>query len=117
LALWEKSRTPHEKADMESLARRACRELNQFARTYPIAKSRSLLWQGLYDWLNGNPRNAQKNWQMSLAAAQEMSMPYDEALTYREIGRHATGMERENHLARANEIFKRLGMVLDAEKT
>lgn len=116
LALWEKSGTQHEKSEMKSLAQQACRELNQFARTYPIAKSRSLLWQGLYDWLNGNPRSAQKNWQMSLAAAQELSMPYDEALTYREIGRHATGMERETNLARANEIFERLGVVLDADK-
>jgi len=115
LALWEKSGTQHEKSEMKSLARQACRELNQFARTYPIAKSRSFLWQGLYDWLNGNPRSAQKNWQRSLAAAQELSMPYDEALTYREIGRHATGVDRETNLARSNEIFERLGVVLDAE--
>ena len=42
-------------------------------------------------------------------------MPYDEALTYREIGRHTTGVERETNLARSNEIFERLGVVLDAE--
>lgn len=116
LMLWEKSETQQEKSEMKSLAQQACRELNQFAHTYPIAKARSLLWQGLYDWLNGNPRSAQNKWQMSLAAAQELSMPYDEALTYREIGRHASGAERESNFARANEIFERLGVVRDADK-
>jgi tetratricopeptide (TPR) repeat protein len=115
LALWEKSGTQLEKSEMKSLARQACRALHQFARTYPIARSRSLLWQGLYDWLNGNPRSAHKNWQKSLAAAQKMSMPYDEALAYREIWRHAIGVERETNLARANEIFERLGVLLDVD--
>lgn len=115
LALWEKSGAQHEKSEMKSLARQACHELNQFARTYPIAKSRALLWQGLYDWLDGKPHSAQTNWQKSLAAAQELSMPYDEALTYRKIARHTTGSERETNLVRANEIFERLGVALDAD--
>jgi tetratricopeptide (TPR) repeat protein len=110
LVLWEKSRTQREISEMKTLALQACRALHQFARTYPIAKSRSLLWQGLYDWLDGKPRSAHKNWQKSLAAAHELSMPYDQALTYREIGRHTTGAERELNLARAHEIFSRLGV-------
>lgn len=116
LALWERSGTQHEKSEMKLLAEQACRALHKFARTYPIAKSRTLLWQGLYDWLDGKPHSAQKNWQKSLAVAQKMSMPYDEALAYREIGRHATGAERELNLVRANEIFSRLGVALDADK-
>lgn len=100
---------------MKVLAGQACRALRKFARTYPIAKARALLWQGLYDWLNGKPRSAQKNWQKSLAAAQKMSMPYDEALVYGEMGRHAAGSERDLNLAHANEIFGRLGVALDAD--
>ena len=108
LVLWERSGTPRKKSEMKPFARQACRALNQFARIHPIAKSRGFLWQGLYDWLNGKPRNAQKNWQKSLVEAQKLSMPYDEALAYREIGRHTTGAERDLNLARANEIFSRL---------
>lgn len=115
LALWEKSGTQHEKSELKALAQQACNALHRFARTYPIARARALLWQGLYDWLDGKPRSAQKNWQKSLAAAQRLSMPYDEALTYREIGRHATGSERDLNLARANEIFGRLGVALETE--
>lgn len=115
LALWEKSGTQREKSEMKALAGRACLALRKFARTYPIAKARALLWQGLYDWLDGKPRSAQKNWHKSLAAAQKMSMPYDEALVYREMGRHAAGSERDLNLAHANEIFGRLGVALDAD--
>lgn len=113
--LWEKAETEREKSEMKALAQQACRALHKFARTYPIARARAFLWQGLYDWLDGKPRSAQKNWQKSLAAAQKLSMPYDEALVYREIGRHDTGSKRDLNLARANEIFGRLGVALDAD--
>lgn len=115
LMLWEKSETERERSEMKSLAQQACRALHKFARTYPIARSRAFLWQGLYDWLNGKPHSAQRNWQKSLVEAQNLSMPYDEALAYREIGRHTTGTERELNLARAHEIFKRLGVALTAD--
>ncbi len=115
LMLWEKAETEREKSEMKALAQQACRALHKFARTYPIARARAFLWQGLYDWLDGKPRSAQKNWQKSLAAAQKLSMPYDEALVYREIGRHDTGSKRDLNLARANEIFGRLGVALDAD--
>jgi eukaryotic-like serine/threonine-protein kinase len=114
LTLWEKSGTQSDKSEMKALARQACLAFHQFAQTFPIAQSRALLWQGLYDWLDGKPRSAQKNWRKSLAAAQKLSMPYDEALAYREIGRHTTGYKRETNLARANEIFERLGVAWDA---
>ena len=114
LLLWERSETPGERSEMQSLAHQTCRALNQFSGIHPIGKSRALLWQGLYDWLDGKPLKAKKNWELSLAAAKELSMPYDEALVYHEIGRHATGSERDLNLARANEIFERLGVALDA---
>jgi hypothetical protein len=115
LALWERSGTPREKSEMKLFARQACRALHQFSWIHPIAKSRALLWQGLYDWLNGKPRSAQKKWKKSLATAQKMSMPYDEALAYREIGLHTIGAERDLNLDRANEIFQRLGVALAAD--
>lgn len=110
LVLWERSGTQGETSDIKALARQACRALNQFAQIHPIGKSRAFLWQGLYDWLDGKTRSAQKNWQKSLLEAQKLSMPYDEALAYREIGRHTTDAKRDLNLARANEIFSLLGV-------
>jgi hypothetical protein len=51
-----------------------------------------------------------------LAAAQKLAMPYDEALAHFEIGRHASGDERRDHLDRAADIFKRLGAEYDLQR-
>jgi tetratricopeptide (TPR) repeat protein len=113
LTLWEKEKSQvlYVKPHMEMNAKQACRALHLFARIYPIAKPRSLVWQGLCDWLDGKPGRARRAWQKSLAAAQKLAMPYDEAMAYYEIGRHATGGEREENLARAGDIFDRLGVL------
>jgi tetratricopeptide (TPR) repeat protein len=116
LSLWERAETPPEKSEMRAHARKACHALNQFALTYPIAKSRALLWQGLYEWLSGKPRSAHENWQKGLVAAREMGMPYDEALTHLEIGRHSSGVEQELNVTRANAIFERIGRTVDTDK-
>lgn len=112
LAVWEnnKSQASHLDPQLRIKAKQACHALHRFARIYPIAKSRAWLWQGLYDWLDGKPGRARQAWQKSLLAAQKLAMPYDEALACHEIGRHATGAERETNLARAGEIFERLGV-------
>jgi hypothetical protein len=111
LVLWEKSPSASERSRMKIFAAQACRSLQHFARTYPIAQPRSWLWWGLYHWLDHKPAQARWAWRKSLVAAQKLAMPYDEALAHYEFGRHATGAEREMNLAHANEIFDQLGIV------
>jgi hypothetical protein len=113
LTLWNKEKTQKTKAaaEFKALARQACRSMHRLARVFPIGQTEAWLWQGAYDWLDGQPGRARRAWQKSLAAAQKLAMPYDEALAYYEIGRHATGAEQESNLTRAKEIFERLGVV------
>jgi len=115
LALWEASHShsPTERAALAQAARQACKALHGYARVFPIGQPRAWLWQGLYDWLAGQPRKAHKAWRKSLAAAERLEMPYDQGLAHYEIGRHATGLERQEHLARACAIFARLGAAYD----
>lgn len=117
LAVWEneKSQASHLDPQLKLKAKQACHALHRFARIYPIAKPRASLWQGLYDWLDGKPGRARRAWQKSLVAAQKLAMPYEEVLAYYEIGRHATGTERETNLARAREGFERLGVNVNAD--
>jgi class 3 adenylate cyclase/tetratricopeptide (TPR) repeat protein len=114
LELWEKSQTQSEKAQLQLLARQACRSLNQYKFYWPIGQPSAWRMQGRYDWQAGKRARARQAWQKSLLAAQKLTMPYDEALAYYEIGRHATGEEREANSARANEIFERLGVDVQA---
>ena len=116
LALWEKEQQQKSRAaEFKAKARKACRALHGLLRWYPLAEPGAWLWQGVYDWQDGKPDRARQSWQKSLAAAQKFAMSYDEALAYEAIGQHATGAEREATLARAREIFYRLGVIgLDA---
>jgi class 3 adenylate cyclase len=109
LALWEQDQNTTI-SEFKALAQQACRSLHKLMRLYPAGQPSTWRWQGLYDWLDAKPGRARRAWQKSLAAAQKLAMPYDEALAYYEIGRHATADEQTSHLARANEIFGQLGI-------
>jgi len=115
LTLWEAShdRPPAERAAVAQAARQACKTLHDFARVFPIGQPRAWLWHGLYEWLAGQPRQAMKAWRKTLAAAERLAMPYDQGLAHYEIGRHATGPERQEHLARARALFAQLGAAYD----
>ncbi len=106
LGLWEAG---HPEPGLDKLARKACKLARSFARVFPIGRPRALLWDGLYAWLAGKPARAQKAWQESLAAARDLEM------AYYEIGRHAGVGDpaRDEHLARARDIFDRLGAAYD----
>jgi hypothetical protein len=112
LSLWEAG---YPQPGLDRLARKACKVTHSFARVFPIGRPRALLWDGLYHWLAGKPARATRAWQASLAAAARLEMPYDEALAHYELGRHLPDADpgREEHLARACEIFERLGAAYD----
>jgi predicted ATPase/class 3 adenylate cyclase len=119
LALWEAAAAQGQPtSELCAEAGRACKAMHKFARIYPIGQPRDLLWQGLYDWLDGKPARAQERWQKSLERAVQLSMRYDEALAHREIGRHlpAADPAHHEHLSRAKEIFAELGAGYDLER-
>lgn len=82
----------------------------KFARVYPISRPQAWLWQGLYDWLAGNPGRAHRAWRKALAEAERLVMPYEQGLAYYQIGRHLAVNDpaRLTHLNRAGEIFSQL---------
>lgn len=118
LRLWERGYSPPESTEScRSLATRAVEDLREFAGWFPIGRPQAYVWQGLHRWLSGRPRRARAAWRRGLAAAKRLDMPHDEALAHYEIGRHlgdgdASGRQ---HLARASELFARLGVTAGSE--
>jgi predicted ATPase/DNA-binding SARP family transcriptional activator len=98
--------------ELETKSQQACRILRGFARVFPMARPRAWLWQGRYQWLAGKPRPAYRAWHKSLAAAQQLGMPYEEGLARYEIGRHLTDDDplQQKHLTCASKIFSQLGL-------
>lgn len=92
LTLWEAS-PPHstERIRLKQLARQSCAVLRKFARIFPIARPRTLLWQGRSSWLAGHAAKAHKLWHKSLAAAERLAMPREQQLAREELGTPAIG--------------------------
>jgi tetratricopeptide (TPR) repeat protein len=115
IALWQASRQrdigdqPTVRAAAEQ-AEQAMRALHRYAKVFPIGQPRALLCQGLLAWIDGRPMRARKAWRRSLAAAERLGMRYDEMLAHHQLGRHGDPSERDEHLARARQLFAQLGI-------
>ncbi len=120
--LWEMVKSgdlPQPPTELASMVEQAVRAGRRFAFFFLIAQPFALRWQGLYEWLNGDQNKAIRRWQKSLSLARRYKMPYEEALTLYELGRHLPAINPDRHiyLRRALMLFTELGAVYDAELT
>jgi len=92
-------------------AGQAVKALKQFARAFPLAGPRALLWEGAYAWQAGRPGQARAAWTKGLDAAEKLAMPYEQGLLHDAIGRHLPSDDpaQAEHLGRAAEFFAALG--------
>jgi hypothetical protein len=123
LTLWEKARADGNQAEARTLkaaTRKACKALRQYAvqGRYPIGRPRAWLYRGWFEWLSGRTGRARRLWRKSLAYAQDVDMAYEEGLAHYEIGRHLRGSDPawQEDMAKAAEIFTRLGAAYDLER-
>ncbi len=118
LSLWEKSITTGTAAEIktrQTAASQACRALHKYAALFPVGKPRDHLYQGWFEWLSGHQKRAYKAWQKGLKQAQHLTMPYEGALTYYEMGRHLPpeDLNQQHHINQAIECFEQLGAGYD----
>lgn len=117
LALWAANgqSVPEDKS-LANSARQAVKALQVFGRLLPVGRPRAWLHQGLCHWLEGKPQQARRAWAKSLSLARRMEMPYEEARAYYELGCHLSPGDsaRQENLARAAELFTRLGVLYDS---
>jgi eukaryotic-like serine/threonine-protein kinase len=109
LALGERGHDP-------AVAAEACGRLRSFSTGCPVVTARALRAGGLQLWLAGRRPKAVRAWRRSLDSARRLDLPYDEAMAHLELGRHLRAPEttpggwgRDEHLARARELFTALG--------
>jgi tetratricopeptide (TPR) repeat protein len=102
--------------DMRAYAQQACQVVRRYARLFPIGRPRAHLWQGLWYWLAGRADQATRLWHQGLTAAQRFQMPYEQGLTYYELGRHLprSDPQRQAYLQHAIAIFEGLEAAYDA---
>jgi hypothetical protein len=110
--LWHASRQRDigDQRAFRAAAEQALQALRRYAQVFPIGQPRALLCQGLLAWVDERPVRAWKAWRRSLAAAERLGMRYDEMLAHQQLGRHGDPSERDQHLARARQLFAQLGV-------
>jgi eukaryotic-like serine/threonine-protein kinase len=115
----EQASAKHGSSQLVKLARRSCKALRRFASVFLIARPSASLWQGLYNWLDGKPDKAHREWAKRLAYASQYAMPYDEERAHYQIGRHLPegDLARREHLTLAAAIFERLCAAYDLAQT
>ncbi len=119
LTLWERALaagTP-EAEELGRKARRVSKRLDAYARQFPVGKSRAARIRGCLSWLSGKQGQARRAFAESLEQARSLSMEVDEAYVLLDMAR--LGVEpsaRAEQLARAGDIFTRLGLAYDARR-
>ena len=118
LDLWE-TESPERGKVIAGRAMQACRALARYARAFPLGGPSACLCNGRVAWLAGRRRAAMRAWRKCLAIAARLGMPWEQGLAHLEIGRHlpAGSPERQEHLARAGEIFARTHSRFDLART
>jgi tetratricopeptide (TPR) repeat protein len=112
IALWHASRQhgSDEQPSLRAAAEQAMRALRRYAKVFPVGQPRALLCEGLLAWVDERPMRARKAWRRSLAMAERLGMRYDEMLAHHQLGRYGDPSERDEHLARARQLFAQLGI-------
>jgi hypothetical protein len=101
----EKDRGDSQKMKL-SQAKQVCREAEKSTRKYRPFRAEAYRLQGTYEWLAGREQKAGQWWQKSLALADEIGQPYEQAMTYLEMG----GRRGEpDLLKRAKAILAEIG--------
>lgn len=112
LALREGDSEVPEPTALRTITATAARNLQAFARAFPIARPRSLTCAGWSHWLDGRHAAAIDAWVRAAREADRLAMPYELARAHHELGRHLPpgqrsplGMDRSEHLTRAEHLF------------
>ena len=94
-----------------AVAKKACNAMKKFASVFPLGQPRLKLDQGWFNWLDGKTNLARRDWQMALAEAERLKMPYEQGRALLYLSQHVlSGEEKAKGWARASELFNNIGV-------
>lgn len=94
---------------------KAVKKLTQYAKAFPLAKSRAALHQGWQEHFAGKHPQARDQWNAAMKAARALNMPYDEGLVHATLAQSSvlTAAERDEHLGMARTLLGQVGAEYD----
>jgi class 3 adenylate cyclase/tetratricopeptide (TPR) repeat protein len=91
--------------------------MKKFKPAFPMSEPAHLYFMGMQNWLENKTDLAFKNWQASIEVAKRLSMPWEEANAWRELGKHSQGIVQEQALLKAIDLFRSCGATYDMHQT
>ncbi|HJW36769.1 MAG TPA: hypothetical protein VJ769_09025, partial [Actinomycetes bacterium] len=121
LALLERGEpTGVDPTELRATAAIGLRRLRRYARSIPMARPRTLVCLGWSHWLQGRHGAARRAWTRAIGEAERLAMPWELAHAHHQLGRHLAtgersplGLDRTEHLDRAQSTFAALGCRTD----
>jgi class 3 adenylate cyclase/tetratricopeptide (TPR) repeat protein len=121
LAKWQKALSTKDAQDItlcKETLNKTIEVWQQFSKRHRVCLPKIRRLQGSYHWLSHHRWLAHFAWHRSLIYSRKLAMPYEEAVSLLEIGRH---MRRNNplrkyYLNRAAAIFEKLEATYDLEQ-
>jgi eukaryotic-like serine/threonine-protein kinase len=111
-ALLQERGGQQDEVNLRSAAVNAVRQVRAIGRTMPAAGPRAQLWRGFEALrLRGNKTDAEKHFRRSVAAAQRLTMPYDEAVALTSMVENLplSAVELQTARETAAKLFSGLG--------
>jgi hypothetical protein len=102
--------------ELRSVGAAGLRRLRRYARTFPMARPRALVYAGWRQWLKGHHDAGRRIWTRAVREAERLAMPWELAFAHYQFGRHLAageqsplGLDPAQHLNRARATFEALG--------
>jgi tetratricopeptide (TPR) repeat protein len=93
-------------AAAKGAAERSVKKLIGYSKVFPIGRPAALRYRGRLKQEGGDSDGAHADWDKALQAAQELKMPFEEALTSLNLGRLDNDRDRLEH---ARNLFEGMG--------
>ena len=78
-----------------------------------------MVWQGWYEWLQGDTELAHRYWQHSVTSAATLGMIYDQGLAHEYLALHSKAKhsnQRQQHLQRAYDAYQQAEALEDCRR-
>src|SRR5262249_35781047 len=100
-------------------AKQTMATLKRYAQVFRIGKPRYQCYQGMIEWLSGNPEKAHGLWLQALNLAESYGMVLEQGLIHFTIGKHLshTNPARLDYLRKALALFQQCGAGYHTEQT
>jgi tetratricopeptide (TPR) repeat protein len=106
--LWEADPANRERRARASVALGYVR---RYGHAYPVGRPFALIYDGIDQWITGQPTKATRLWRKAAQEAADLGIPLAEAIACWQLGRQGIGdlKQRRDHLTRAAAILERIG--------